>query len=150
MWNHKKSTDLSILLCFTAIGILAVLIPAAPFLLKWYTNARYVEFPVKMFTAVLICFYTSAVVAFLALYELVRMLFKIRKGNAFCKENVRSLRVLSWCCATVAVITAVGTFFVIPFIFVAAAALFMSIILRVVKNVMEYAVKLREENDLTI
>jgi hypothetical protein len=40
--------------------------------------------------------------------------------------------------------------FYIPFLFVAIAAAFVGLMLRVVKNVMQNAVEISEENELTI
>jgi len=50
----------------------------------------------------------------------------------------------------VAVITLIAGVFYIPYSFVAVAAGFVGLMLRVVKNVMENAVQLKEENELTI
>ena len=61
-----------------------------------------------------------------------------------------SLRRCSWCCMVVAAICLVFTAALFYFLLVAAAAAFMGLILRVIKNVFQQAMELKEENDYTI
>ena len=49
-----------------------------------------------------------------------------------------------------ALITLIGGCIYIPFMVVAVAAAFMGLMLRVVKNVMQNAVEIKAENELTI
>jgi len=80
----------------------------------------------------------------------LKLLFNIKKDKIFISENVKYLRVISWCCFAVALITFVAGIFYIPFLLVAAAAAFVGLMLRIVKNVMQNAVEINEENELTI
>ena len=96
------------------------------------------------------CFYPSAVFAAVILYSLLKLLFNIKNENVFITENTKYLRTVSWCCFAIAIITFIGGFFYMPFMFVAAAGGFTGMLLRVLKNVMQSAVELREESDLTI
>jgi hypothetical protein len=68
----------------------------------------------------------------------------------FIPPNVKYLRRISWCCIVVSLITLAAGVLYIPYVFVSVAAGFMGLMLRVVKNVMENAVQLKEENELTI
>ena len=61
-----------------------------------------------------------------------------------------SLRRCSWCCMAVAAICLVFTAALFYFLLVAAAAAFIGLILRVIKNVFQQALALKEENDYTI
>ena len=88
--------------------------------------------------------------AYPALYSLIKLLINIKNDMIFIPFKVSCLRVLSWCCFGVAIITLAGAFYYPTLIIITAAASFMRLILRVVKNVMQAAVELREENDLTI
>ena len=104
----------------------------------------------NMLTLFCACFYPCAVFAYLTLYSLLRLLFHIKKDEIFISANVQYLRCISWCCFAVAAITLIGGVFYIPFSVVAVAAAFVGLMLRVVKNVMENAVAIKEENELTI
>ena len=68
----------------------------------------------------------------------------------FINQKATLLRAVSWCCFAISLITFVGAFFYMPFGFIALAGGFVGMMLRVLKNVMQSAVELREENDLTI
>ena len=78
------------------------------------------------------------------------ILFNIRKNVVFDRKNVRYARYISWCCfAECAAFFALGFF--IPFSFaVSFAAAFIGLIVRVAKNLLNEAVDIKEENDLTV
>ena len=152
MWTSNKSINLSLILC--VILILAII--AAGILAPFYLDEFFGFFNGNMphnstkSIAFMLCFYPSAVLGILALSSLLKMLKKIKNEDPFCRANVKSLRIISLCFFIVALITFVGCFFYRPFIFIAAAAGFLGLILRVVKNVIQTAVELREESDLTV
>ena len=75
---------------------------------------------------------------------------EIRKGEIFIRENVRRMRIISWCCACAAGVCALSALYYLPFAFVAAAAGFMALIVRIVKNAFEQAIAMKDELDLTI
>ena len=64
--------------------------------------------------------------------------------------NVTILRILSYCCIFVGIEYVVFGHKYISMLFFAFAALFIGLILRVIKNVFDKAIELREENDYTI
>ena len=82
--------------------------------------------------------------------KIVKLLFNIKKDKIFIAANTKYLRRISWCCFAVAFITLVGGIFYIPFSCIAIAAAFVGLMLRVVKNVMQNAVEIKTENELTI
>lgn len=148
MWNSKKSVTLSLAVCIAVSVVIVAVAVAAPFVM----NSLFIDLKMtdSAFAGALICFYPAAVLGEFALYCLVRMLLNIRNGQTFVDSNVRCLRRISWCCFGAAALMLVGTVFYVPFAVIAAAAGFIGLILRVVKNVMQSAIELREENDLTI
>lgn len=154
MWNRKRSVALSLTVCGILSAVLAVLIFIAPWLFNLYlTQWRGMSDSETLSTLRIVfsaCFYPCAVAAGVALWSLIKLLLNIRQDKIFIAKNVSYLRRLAWCCIAVAAITLTGGVFYLPFLFVAAAAGFMGMILRVLKNVMQAAVELREENDLTI
>ncbi|WP_411654987.1 DUF2975 domain-containing protein [Anaeromassilibacillus sp. SJQ-1] len=79
-----------------------------------------------------------------------RLLRNIRRERVFEKENVTLLRVISWLCIAVGVVTLVSGLYYTSFFLVAAAAAFCGLIVRVVKNVFEQAIAIKTENDYTI
>ena len=57
------------------------------------------------------------------------------------------LRIISWCCFIIGSITFVGCFFYMPFMFIAAAGGLLGLLLRVLKNLMQSAVEIADENE---
>lgn len=155
MWNRKRSVTLSIVVCLMFVGVLTALLFLAPWLINvWFTvyrgwkeNGAAIQDVSTLFIA---CFYPCALFAYVTLYSLLRVLFNIKKEDIFVSSNVKYLRRISWCCFAVAIITLVGGFFYVPFLLIAVAAAFMGLMLRIIKNVMQNAVEINEENELTI
>ncbi len=152
MWTSNKSINLSLALC--VILILAIIL--AGILAPVYLDEFFGFFDDDMTEnstksiAFLSCFYPSAIIGIVALFSLMKMLKRIKREDPFCRSNVNSLRIISLCFFIVALITFIGCFFYKTFIFVSASTGFLGLILRVVKNVIQTAVELREESDLTI
>ena len=155
MWNKEKSTTLSLAVCYAFTALLTAALFLGPWAIGmwfqlyrgWEAGSEGLGQLVKAFNC---CFYPSAPFGFVTLYSLIKLLLNIRKGDIFIISNVRYLRRISWCCFAVAIITAVGGVFYLPFFCIAIAAAFIGLLLRVVKNVMENAVELKAENELTI
>lgn len=155
MWNSKKSVTLSIIVCFIFVAVLTFGVFFGPYGMElWLTlyrgfnkNGEALQNLIKIFKC---CFYPSVIFAYTTLYCLIKLLFNIKKQEIFISRNVSYLRMISWCCFAVALITLIGGFFYIPFLLIAVAAAFVGLMLRVVKNVMQNAVEIKEENELTI
>ena len=84
------------------------------------------------------------------LLYLNRLLSRIHKGEFFSEANIFSLRLISWCSFCVAIVTLLAGLFYLSFLLVAVAFAFIGLIVRVVKNVFEQALAIKEENDLTV
>lgn len=119
-----------------------------PWLLRWYIG--YAGKSALVLLPVMASLWACALPAFAALIMLGKMLKNIAFERVFVRENVRALRVISWCCFAVSAVFIVFFFYYILGIILAILAAFAGLVLRVVKNVFEQAVKLKEENDLTV
>lgn len=155
MWNSKRSIILSTVVCWLLAAILVVLGVFAPSLFRHYMVTfrgfeAGSEALLQLNWVFVLCFYPAALFAGWILYSLLKLLGNLRLDQVFVSENVAHLKSVSWCCFAIGGITLTGSVFYLPFLFVAAAGGFVGILLRVLKNVMEHAVALRAENDLTI
>jgi Protein of unknown function (DUF3036). len=133
------------------IAVFAALV-ASVFLLPWMFKLYlgYYARPDWLFIPSMVNLYTALLPAFIADFCLYFLLHRIRAGEVFSDANVRSLRIISWCCYIECVVFFVfGFYFLISFAMSFACA-FMGTILRVVKNSFEQAVELKRENDFTI
>ena len=98
----------------------------------------------------MIAVYILDILAYAALFLLYKLLCNIHKSKVFISENVRYLRLLSWCCFIVSFICCILTFFYLPFILLVTGTAFMALILRVIKNVFTEAIEIKQENEYTI
>ena len=145
---HTKSARLT--LCLTFLILIAVIAAAVtlPWLTDWYIfkTGRNKELRSVIMTVCYICLPA----ALAALYSLIRLLKNILGGEIFIHGNVLHLRLLSWYCAAVALITLAAGYFYLPFYLVGLAAVFFTLILRVIKNVFAAAIEIKTENELTV
>ncbi len=155
MIKTKTSIKISIGVCFTLAAVLFALVLFGPKIFELYmtvfrgfaVGGSSLEMLSRLFKW---CFYPSAVFSAVILYALIKLLFNILNEKVFIKQNAKYLKTVSYCLLIVGMITFAGGFFYMPFMFVAAAGLFTGMMLRVLKNVFQSAVELREESDLTI
>lgn len=146
MYNSLVSAKLTRIITWVFAGLLLVLMVLADLLLKWFFGPNRADTIIK----ILITFYTCCPAAWCALYCIHKLLTNIIHENVFIQKNVSYMRILSWCCAFVALACFVAGFFYVPFFIFSLGAAFMMLILRVLKNVMAAATKIKDENELTI
>ena len=150
LWKPNHSVTLSLVVTYLAGAALLALMIYAPTVLRGMFNMPF--FLNKM----IIIFYACCPAGWTAIVSLLLLLHNIRKGEVFTRRNVKLLRLISWCFVFVALATlypfivernlAIFT----PILFITFAAAFLAILVRVVKNVMEQATIMREEQELTI
>ena len=143
-WNNDRRLLLSRVCVWVFTVLLAALLLTAPWFwnwILWRSSVRMVYIGVT---------YASGVPAAVVLFCLHRLLRNISEDEVFIQENVRSLRIMSWCLIAAALVYLVGSLFDWYLVVFAAAAAFVGLILRVVKNVFAQAVELKNENDFTI
>jgi hypothetical protein len=147
---HRKTISAAVSQAMVIIVFASL--TAAVFLLPWMFK-MYLSFydkPDWLFLPSMVDLYTALPPAFVADFCLYLMLRRIRAGEVFADSNVRSLRIISWCCyIECAVFFIFGFYFLISFA-ISFACAFMGTVLRVVKNSFEEAVELKRENDFTI
>jgi len=146
VWSQNKSVILS-LVCTRVIIVgalaLAVALPSI---------ARFAEhdYGNTIFSKAMPVYYAFCIPALVALFVLDRLLLAIRRDEVFTGQNVRYLRIISWCCVVAALVLLAGGFVSIYFLALAIVAAFFGVVLRVVKNLFAAAVALKDENDYTI
>lgn len=99
----------------------------------------------------IIVIYVCSVPGYFTLYCLYKLLRNIEKHEVFISQNVKYLQLVSWNCIFVAVIlciAAVTIWFSLGIVAVAAG--FMALIVRVVKNVFEQAVRMKDELEFLV
>ena len=158
MWTKSKSAALSLICTRVLAGVFIAVAVCLPFLLSggsYYgiraTSGVSIGLPKETVLSIYFCAYACFVPAIVALFSLDLLLRNIRKDLVFVRTNVKCLRIISWCCFAIAIIMLCGWPFIhYVLIFVAASAAFFGILMRVVKNVIDAACEIKDENDFTI
>lgn len=81
---------------------------------------------------------------------LLFLLLRVKRGLVFTSISVACIRFVSWGCILLAVSCVAVQYFLHMSYAIAFAALLLGLCLRVVKNVIEEATEIKNENDLTV
>lgn len=153
--SKKRSVTLSLILAVVFMALLvacAVLLPTiVPPLVAFANNSGAIP---SLTTAepLPILVFGYLIVATMALADvlLVSLLLHVKNDKVFSSGSVARIRGISWCCfAMGAWFAALGIWFQLSLL-AAVAAVFLGLCLRVVKNVIEQATAIKEENDYTV
>lgn len=151
-WDDRKSIALT--RAVVALAILGCVGMAAcgPWLTGWMLRTHRLAMEGPAVGAVLLVLgYLCAALALWMLFNLYRFLCRIEQGEVFVADNVTALRRISWCCVGAAALCLpVGAALYLPFVFLAVAAGFMALIVRVLKNAFAQAVRMKNELDYTV
>lgn len=147
MWNKSRSIFLSSLLVKTMFVLLIISAFLIPTVVKWYSKTNSEE---NMFMPLLITLFFSLIPAFILIVSLNNLIKNIYDEKIFEVVNVTYLRIISWCCFFVTIIYGVFGFFKPLAFIICFASAFFGLIIRVIKNVFDKAIEIREENDYTI
>lgn len=149
MWSNKKSIILSKIFTIVMMVALAAILIFGPQVIDWVifysVNAHKGNFAFFVTTV-----YSGGIFAAILLICLYRLLDNIGKQQVFENSNVSYLRIISWCCFVGAGISVLSGIYYMPWFVVAVAAAFVGLIVRVVKNILEQAIHIKQENDFTI
>ena len=146
--SEKASTILSLIFTGAALALLVVLTCTLPSIVGWYLAMT--ERPELDRTAITVLLYIALVPAYAAALALLALLRKVQRDEIFTQKAVGNLRLVSYCCLAESAVFAALTVYFRFAAFIAFAALFMGVILRVVKNVIARAAEVKAENDFTI
>ena len=151
-WDDHKSITLTRYVVALAILGSVIMTACGPWLVRWLVDTHPLNHTgPAVEVALLILGYLCAALAFWMLYNLYRFLRRLEQGQVFVPQTVQALRRISWCCTWAAVLCLpAGIVIYLPFAFLAVAAGFMALIVRVLKNAFEQAVRMKDELDYTI
>lgn len=148
MTKEKRSIAITSVLIKVAIVLCTAALFLMPYAAKMYEQISFQRDNVTV--PLLITFYVCAAFGFVILFVLNKLIKNIGSEKVFINENVKLLKILSYCCFAIAVVTLIFARFRILVFVITFAAAFIGLILRVIKNCFTEAIRLREENDFTI
>ena len=147
MQHYKKSLNITLVIDRICIAVWIACLFLVPQIARWYDMYSNKE---PIFAYLVVMLYTAMIPAAVILVKLNTLLSNIKKEKVFEHENVNCLRIISYCCFVIALLAAIIMYRRMLAFMVLAAFGFVGLLLRVLKNVFEQAVLLREENDLTV
>lgn len=145
-------TQWIIRLCYLLLAVVAV---ALPFLLS--NGFFHFEILSQIKSYIIGPFYAVVPAGYFALVCLDKLLINIKKDIVFDKSNIKLLSIISYACFFASLVGLAAFVFILieDFMFetmlvLSAGEFFMALVVRVVKNVFQKAIEIKEENDLTI
>ena len=150
--SNKISLNLSLVFSAVLFAVLTVMYFLLPGVIA---NASQMVYPPRPIstpgTIYLGCIgYLVLIVATLADVFLFRLLLLVKRSRVFSPESISCIRVISWAALGESLLFLALAPYTVVSIFICVAAFMLSLSLRVVKNVLEQAMEIKNENDYTI
>ena len=149
MWNDNKTLMLSKIFIILFMALLLACAIFAPRLVARLTSMSFMAYSAGA-ALFLWTLYVGCLPAGALLVSMFRLLKRIGAGDVFVKENVSALSFISWCFYVGGVICILSSLYYAPWLPIGIAAVFMGLVIRVVKNVIAKAVSLQDDADYTI
>ena len=155
LWNSKRSIILT-KFCILALMLVSVIMMfCGKYLISRFlsmTGGAKINIS-KEFSFYIITFisYMLGIIALLTLFCMLRFIVNLENDLVFVPQNIKWLRFISYGCLSAGLLLIITTIvYHNLYIALSLAALFMMLIVRVIKNAFEQAVEMKEELDLTI
>ena len=155
LWNSKRSIILT-KFCILALMLVSVIMMfCGKYLISRFlilTGGAKIDIS-NEFSFYIITFisYMLGIIALLTLFCMLRFIVNLENDLVFVPQNIKWLRFISYGCLSAGLLLIITTVVYHKlFLVLSLAALFMMLIVRVIKNAFEQAVEMKEELDLTI
>ena len=155
LWNSKKSIILT-KFCILALMVISVIMMfCGRYLISRFlsmTGGAKINIS-KELSLYIITFisYILGIIAQVTLFCMFKFVTNLEKDLVFIPQNIKWLRFISFGCLSAGLLLIIVTVvYHNLYLIFSLAALFMMLIVRVIKNAFEQAVKMKEELDLTI
>ena len=148
MKQFQKSLQTTKIIVILLAAFFAFFLLTAPIIFNWYceqTENR--EGVANVLTAVFYACSPSAAVTLIYIFKFIK---NLERGDVFTESTVKYLKILSYACLSAVPLSMPLCFFFLAGLPIPAAAGFMWLILRIIKNAFEYGTKIKNENDLTV
>ena len=160
MYSNKSTNVMKFIIKLCYVG-LALVVAVLWFLTKTFIYSTALDYLKEMYVFAPTLLTILMPVGYVALAYIDKLLTNVKNDNVFEKSTLKYIDVISYSCVVASVIVAIA--FVVAFLKftnyyilvlalggLSCGALFMAFLLKVVKNVFEKAIEIKDENDLTI
>ena len=155
LWNSKRSIILTKFCILVLMLISVILMFCGKYLISRFlsmTGGARINIS-NEFSFYIITFisYILGIIALLTLFCMLRFIVNLENDLVFVPQNIKWLRFISYGCLSAGLLLIITTVVYHKlFLVLSLAALFMMLIVRVIKNAFEQAIEMKEELDLTI
>lgn len=149
-WNQERSILLSKVCVSFFAALLAFTDVCCRHLVGYLMDLSPVLGGLRDGVALMAVVYACSVPGWITLASLWQLLTRLGRGEVFTSFNVRAMRRTAWCCFAVAAVCLAGTWVYRPLLVISAAAGFMGLIVRIVKNCFQLAAEMKDELDYTV
>ena len=126
MQNSRKVIKLCRILTEVSIALLIIITVFLPFGISWYVETMHRSQTLP--ATVMVTCYPCAPFVGIALFMLRRILIRAYDGVFFTGANSKDIRVISVCCAVIAVITLIAGRYYLPFYIVGFTFAFLALL----------------------
>ena len=155
LWNSKRSIILTKFCILTLMLVSVIMMFYGKYLISRFlilTGGAKIDIS-NEFSFYIITFisYILGILALLTLFCMLRFIVNLENDLVFVPQNIKWLRFISYGCLSAGLLLIIATVVYHKlFLVLSLAALFMMLIVRVIKNAFEQAIEMKEELDLTI
>lgn len=132
----------------TSLGIVLLFI-FSPFLGVFFSE-KLAPVILDKFPLILLTIYIGGTLGLILMYYLFKIVTNIAEQQVFIWQNIAFLRIISWICLLGGIVGLLSAFYWVIWLPVSFMAIFIFLIIRVVKNILSVAIRIKEENDYTI
>lgn len=102
------------------------------------------------FYVFLTCFYLSTALTYPIIYCVLNLIMNIKKEKIFDKANTRLMTIITACCFLICLICLIGAAATYFLFVISLVGLFVGLVVQCVRLVMDKAIDMRNELDLTV
>ena len=151
LWNSDHSLKLSKFITIF-LGVALIILDISSY---WIVHHFYQLSPKLIGTTqdtylLLGWMFVCSIPAYIVLISLYQLLTNISNKLIFTTQNTVILKRVSWCCFFVSIVCIISGFVWFSMWIITIAAGFMGLIVRVVKNIFQQAILMKDELELTI
>lgn len=145
-WTNNRSIHLSRWLLYFFAAVVLAMDAGGLWLCRWMVQLA----GHGSVAALMVCLYGCSIPAYILIWDMLRLLRNLQQEQVFTAENTGLMRAVSYCCFAAGLVCLAGSFWFPMLLAITAAAGFVGLIVRIVKNVFQQAIGMKDELDYTV
>lgn len=117
---------------------------------SYFTWVSFLSDDKVRFYVFLTCFYLSTALTYPIIFCVINLIMNIKKNKIFDKANTRLMTIITACCFLICLICIIGASATYFLFLISLLGLFVGLVVQCVRLVMDRAIDMRNELDLTV